>query len=162
SAAVEAYEKVINLNGMVEAGDLLAVADICHRYKMRYRDSAALFAKAFAVEPKATENLNNRYRYHAACAAALAAAGKGVGADKLDGKERTGLRQEALKWLRADLAAYSMRLATGKKENRILVVQRLRDWTVDQDLAGIRDAVALAKLPAEEQAACRKFWAEVE
>src|SRR5262249_6564766 len=103
-----------------------------------------------------------RYRYHAACAAALAAAGKGVDADKLDAKEKTGLRREALKWLRADLAAYSMRLATGRKDDRILVVQRLGHWMVHGDLAGIRDAAALAKLPAEEQAVCRKFWAEVE
>jgi hypothetical protein len=33
---------------------------------------------------------------------------------------------------------------------------------VHRDLAGIRDAAALTKLPAEEQEACRTFWAEVE
>jgi hypothetical protein len=29
------------------------------------------------------------------------------------------------------------------------------------DLAGIRDKEAVAKLPAEEQAACQKLWADV-
>jgi hypothetical protein len=29
------------------------------------------------------------------------------------------------------------------------------------DLAGIREAVAFAKLPAEERAACQKLWVEV-
>jgi tetratricopeptide (TPR) repeat protein len=148
--------------GPAEVADLLALADLCRRYKKRYRDSAALFAKAFAAEPKAAENLNKGHRYHAACAAALAGAGKGVDADKLDTKEKSGLRQEALRWLRAHLAAYSMRLATGKQEDRTLVGQRLGHWMVNRDLVGIRDAAVLTKLPAEEQEACRKFWAEVE
>src|SRR5260370_11800312 len=66
------------LNGVpVGSGDILALADLCRRYKKRYGDSAALFAKAFAAEPKAAENSDKGYRYHAACAAALAAAGKG-------------------------------------------------------------------------------------
>ena len=31
----------------------------------------------------------------------------------------------------------------------------------DPDLAGIRDAAALAKLPADEQKAFTQFWADV-
>ena len=37
-----------------------------------------------------------------------------------------------------------------------------RDWKQDGDLAGIRDAVALAKLPADEQKAFAQFWADVD
>jgi hypothetical protein len=37
----------------------------------------------------------------------------------------------------------------------------LRYWQHDLDLAGIRDAAMLAKLPAEERAACEKLWADV-
>ena len=37
----------------------------------------------------------------------------------------------------------------------------LRNWLKDKDLAGLRDQEDLAKLPAEEQEACRQFWAEV-
>ncbi len=140
----------------------MALADLCRRYKKRYGDSAALFAKAFAAEPKAAENSDKGYRYHAACAAALAAAGKGADSDKLDAKEKSRLRQEALKWLQADLAAYSMRLGSGKQEDRTLVGQRLGDWMVNRDLAGIRDAPAVTKLPPEEQETFRKLWAEVE
>jgi hypothetical protein len=37
----------------------------------------------------------------------------------------------------------------------------LRLWQQDNDLAGIRDATALDKLPAEERTACEKLWADV-
>jgi hypothetical protein len=33
---------------------------------------------------------------------------------------------------------------------------------VAPDLAGLRDEVALAKLPVDEQKACRALWAEVD
>jgi hypothetical protein len=36
------------------------------------------------------------------------------------------------------------------------------DDSPHKNLAGIRDAAALAKLPAEDQEACRQLWAEVD
>ena len=39
--------------------------------------------------------------------------------------------------------------------------QNLRHWQQDTDLAAIRDAAALAKLPADEQKACTQLWADV-
>ena len=138
----------------------MALADLCRRYKKRYRDSAALFAKAFAKEPKAAENLDRAYRYHAACAAALVAAGKGVDADKLDAKEKVGLRQEALQWLQADLAARAGFL----KKNPLVafrIVDDLQNWQKDPDLTVVRDDKELDKLPGEEGAAWQKFWIQV-
>ena len=38
---------------------------------------------------------------------------------------------------------------------------KVRDWQQDRDLAGLRDAAALAKLLAEERAFAQ-LWAEVE
>jgi hypothetical protein len=40
--------------------------------------------------------------------------------------------------------------------------EALLSWKRDQNLAGLRDASALAKLPAEEREACRKLWADVD
>jgi hypothetical protein len=41
-------------------------------------------------------------------------------------------------------------------------VQRaLLHWQKDSDLAGLRDKDALAKLPPEERAACKRLWADV-
>ena len=34
-------------------------------------------------------------------------------------------------------------------------------WQQDTDLAGLRDAAALAKLPADQQKACTQLWADV-
>ena len=44
---------------------------------------------------------------------------------------------------------------------RAAIVQTLSHWKVDTDLAGIREATDLAKLPEAEQKACRSLWAEV-
>jgi hypothetical protein len=37
----------------------------------------------------------------------------------------------------------------------------MRHWQQDVDLIGLRDKDAVAKLPADEQEACQKLWAEV-
>jgi hypothetical protein len=52
-------------------------------------------------------------------------------------------------------------MESGKPADRAAVQQALRHWQEDSDLAGIRDAAALAKLPAEERTACEKLWADV-
>jgi hypothetical protein len=41
------------------------------------------------------------------------------------------------------------------------VQETLHHWQRDLDLAGIRNPAALAKLPAEEQQACRQLWQDV-
>src|SRR5262249_790162 len=93
------------------------------------------------------------------CAAALAAAGKGEDAAKLDDKERARLRQQALTWLRADLAAYTQLVAN--PANRQAVAQRLAHWQKNADLASVRGD-ALAKLPEAERQQWQTLWDEVE
>src|SRR5262249_34140830 len=101
-------------------------------------------------------------RYHAACHAALAAAGQGTDADKLDDKERSRLRTQALDWLRADLDLWARRIDDGKAEDRKAAATMLGHWQEDAGLRSVRDAEALEKLPAEEQEAWRKLWADVD
>ncbi|HEY7309958.1 MAG TPA: serine/threonine-protein kinase [Gemmataceae bacterium] len=84
----------------------LGLAWMNQRYKYRYAAAVRLYSEAFADEPNLANDLTTHYRYNAACAAALAGGGKVKDADKLDTKERAGLRQQALDWLRADLKAY--------------------------------------------------------
>jgi hypothetical protein len=146
------------------------MAEWC-QIKKYHHTATGLYAAAFAAEPRLADELGaaHRYnddlqaghRYNAACSAALAAAGQGEDAVKLDDKERTRLRQQALDWLRADLALRTRRLESGKPADRAAVQQALRHWQQDSDLAGIRDKEALAKLPAEERAACAKLWSDV-
>jgi hypothetical protein len=46
--------------------------------------------------------------------------------------------------------------------NKPLVVKTLQHWKADGDLAGVRDADALAKLPEPERAEWIKLWDEVD
>jgi len=92
---------------------------------------------------------------------ALAAAGQAEDAAKLDDKERTRLRQQALDWLRADLALRTKQLETGNPADRAAGQSALRHWQKDSDLTGLRDRAALAKLPAEERGAYERLWADV-
>src|SRR5262249_10222649 len=100
-------------------------------------------------------------RYNAACCAALAAAGKGKAADKLDAKGKARLRTQALGWLKADLVLWAQAVK-GTPTQRQQARQQLEHWRKDPDLAGVRDKAALAKLPEGERAAWRKLWAGVE
>jgi hypothetical protein len=152
------------LEGKEKPGDdaeRLALADICRQpSKKLYAASARFYAEAFANDAKLANDLQVQHRYNAACAAALAAAGQGNDADKLDDKERTRLRTQALEWLRADLAAYTR--AVEQERSQALVFQRLTHWQKDADLAGLRDKDAVGKLPPQEQEAWQKLWADVD
>ena len=70
--------------------------------------------------------------------------------------------QQALDWLRAELAAHEKQLASGTPADRTFVKQRLTHWQKDADLAGIRDQTAWAMLNAQERETCQKLWADVE
>src|SRR5262249_54469091 len=100
-------------------------------------------------------------RYNAACAAAPAGCGQGEDADQLDEQERAPWRRQALDWLRADLAHWTKAVENDTPPTRAALPGTLRHWQRDPDLAGLRDAAALAELPEEEREAWRGPWAEV-
>jgi serine/threonine protein kinase/tetratricopeptide (TPR) repeat protein len=138
----------------------LGLIEVC-QLKRRHVAAARLYADAFTADPKLADDLNACHRYNAACYAALAAAGQGTDAGKLDDQEQSRLRQQALAWLRADLEQWSKGLEGGKPEDRQVMRATLEHWQGDTDLAGVRDPQALKKLSAEEQEAWRKLWADV-
>ncbi len=129
--------------------------------QQRHAAAAQLYADAFAADPNLVADVNLPNRYEAICHAALAAVGQGTDADKLDDKERTRLRKQALDWLRADLVLWTNQAVSDKLKDRELVQKRLKHWQDDTDLVGIRDKDALAKLPADERETCEKLWADV-
>jgi hypothetical protein len=75
--------------------------------------------------------------------------------------EKDRLRQQALGWLKADLAHWSKETTSAKPADRDLARQRLQRWKQDTDLAGVRGP-ALAKLPKDEAEAWSKLWQEVD
>jgi hypothetical protein len=114
------------------------------------------------ADPKLADDRRAQHRYNSACAAALAAAGRGEDAPKPDDAARTKLRSQAQGWLRAELAAWSKVLDSGDPKARAAVAQILRHWKGDSDLAGVRDADVLSALPEAERKEWQALWADVD
>jgi serine/threonine protein kinase/tetratricopeptide (TPR) repeat protein len=127
----------------------------------RYAAAAGFYADAFTAQPALTEDTTSQHRYDAACPAALAGTGRGADAATLPNDAKAKLRQQARAWLQAELDRYAEQLKGGKAELVPQVDARLTHWQADPDLAGVRDAKALAGLPAEEAEAWHTLWAEV-
>jgi tetratricopeptide (TPR) repeat protein len=145
----------------VSASERLEFAGLCNRKHLNVA-GARFYQEAFAERPELAKDMPKGHRYNAACLAALAGCARGDDAAGLDADQRAGWRRQALDWLRADLSLWAKRLESGQPADRAEVQKSLRHWQRDPDLAGLRDPPALAKLPAEEQKACRKLWAEIE
>jgi serine/threonine-protein kinase len=128
----------------------------------RYKVSACLYREVFSRVPDLPDELELGHHFLAACAAAQAAAGNGGDADKLEERERTRLRQEALEWMQAELAARGKQATSARAAERVGVPRTLRRWQSDPALAGIRDKDGIAGLPETERQAWQKFWTEVD
>jgi tetratricopeptide (TPR) repeat protein len=140
----------------------MALAHLCRQpFKRQYAAATGFYSEAFTEQPRLADDLRAGHRYNAACAAALAAGGQGKDAAEPDEKQRTRLRQQALDWLRADLAAWTMLLDKGSPQTRSRVQQKLRHWQQDADLACLRAPEALTRLPEAERKAWRQLWADV-
>jgi hypothetical protein len=60
-----------------------------------------------------------------------------------------------------DLAAWSKLLEAAKPTDRAQVQKALTRWRKDDNLAGLRDADALEKLPPAERQEWQDLWQEV-
>jgi serine/threonine-protein kinase len=146
-----------------DAAERIALAELCQMpCKKRYAAAARFYDEAFTAEPKRAGDRPSDARYNAACAAALAGCGQGNDADTLDTTARARLRQQALDWLRADLAAWHKALAGDRSKAAPAVREQMHHWLQDADFAGVRGPQALAKLPEAERSAWEKLWADVE
>jgi hypothetical protein len=134
---------------------------LCLRYKQRYATAARFYAAAFTAQLKLADDMRSGYRYHAACCAALAAAGQGSDADQLSPKEKAQWREQALSWLWADLALRALQVQSDNPPDRQTAQQALKHWQKDPDLAALRDQGSLAKLPEAERKEWAKLWDEV-
>jgi serine/threonine-protein kinase len=146
-----------------DAAERIALAELCQlSCKKRYASAALLYDEAFAAEPERASDRPSDPRYNAACAAALAGCGQGVDADSLDPSARARLRQQALGWLGADLAAWRNVLEGDRSKAAPAVRWQMRHWQKDTDFAGVRGTQALSRLPEDERRAWQKLWADVE
>jgi len=137
----------------------LALAEYAFNGK-QFAFAARLWTEALATDPKLGDDLESRRRYDAARAACLASALHND-APPLDDGARAKLRQQALDWLKADLAAWDKQFQSGSPKDQEAIVFKMSGWKHDVDLTPIRDESALAKLPADEQRVFRLLWADV-
>jgi serine/threonine protein kinase/Tfp pilus assembly protein PilF len=144
-----------------DSAERLMLARMCLVHKKLYSAAARFFADAFADQPNLVRDLNTQNRYQAACAAALAGCGQGQDAGSLADEERARLRQQALDWLRGDLASYRSLLDKEPGKAAPLVRNRMQHWQKDQDFAGVRGPAALASLPEAERPAWQQLWSDV-
>jgi serine/threonine-protein kinase len=143
-----------------DAAERLALAALCHVCKKLPRTAVRFYAEAFAADPNLAGDLRAQHRYGATCSAVLAAAGQGEDAQDLPDKERQSLRRQALVWLRADLALYAQTAGMDELRGLKAVRQRLEHWGQNRELAPVRDAAALERLPEDERAAWGQLWAD--
>jgi tetratricopeptide (TPR) repeat protein len=142
------------------ASERNALALHCYDQR-RYLAAVRFWASALTTDPNLAADLETGSRSDAACAAAMAASGQGVNANQIDDRERVQLRKQAVQWLRADLAAHGKFLKNSQPKEHRLVLHQLRGWQREHALISLRDPAAVARLPADEQQACQKLWAEV-
>jgi serine/threonine protein kinase/tetratricopeptide (TPR) repeat protein len=161
-----------------DAAERAELALVCRFHELEVA-SARLYAEAFAQQP----DLARQHRYYATWAAVLAGTGKGKDAGSLDEPGRARLRGQALVWLREELDAWRRRLREGPAESRPVgrgpmtgermrlgevpaesraeVLQRIKCWLGDPDLACLRDPGPLGRLPAAERGEWEKLWREL-
>jgi tetratricopeptide (TPR) repeat protein len=143
-------------------GEALTLAQMCQQHKKRHVAAARLYADAFTAEPKLAADLGQQHRYNAARSAALASAGQGEDARLLPDKAVCMFRHWALGWLRADLTAYAKLVEQSNPALKQAIRQRLAHWRKDPDLATVREARALDRLPENEGAAWQALWRVVD
>jgi serine/threonine-protein kinase len=143
-----------------EAADRIILARLC--YDRGFPAAAArLYGEAMDADSTVLDH-GAPHRYNAACAAALAAAGRGDDHPTLDDQARVRLRKQALGWLKAERDARALYMRSAPPAARERVAATMRRWREQPDLVGVRDSEALAKLPGDEQKAWRSLWQEID
>ncbi|MBI3409273.1 MAG: tetratricopeptide repeat protein [Planctomycetes bacterium] len=146
-----------------EEGDgtaFIALARLCRQYKQQYATATKLFRRGFDSKPDG-KGLAQMHRYDAACAAALAGAGKGEEASKLADEDKTKLRAQARDWLGAELNAVGASAKAAQSRPVLELIARLERWLTEPELTGVRDPRDLAKMAADERAQFEKLWADI-
>jgi tetratricopeptide (TPR) repeat protein len=130
----------------------------------KYAAAAHYYVEQSAADPKFADSLEFLNRNNAAGHAALAGCGQGDGA-KLDDAQRARLRQQALDWMRTNLAGWREQLDKDPKKYCAFWQRKKREFgrllPYDPDFDGVRGD-ALAKLPETEQKAWQQLWADVD
>lgn len=144
-----------------DAAQRFALATMCANRQL-FGAAVRFFSEGLAADPARGGDLKEEHRSEAARWACLAGTGKALDNPPPDDAIRAKLRQQARTWMAMDLAAFTKLLEGTDVKGPRLVRTKLESLKFHPHLAGLRDAEALKILPAEEQEACRKLWADVD
>ncbi|MFN0018775.1 MAG: tetratricopeptide repeat protein [Pirellulaceae bacterium] len=142
-----------------DAVEHLSLGNLSQMYRKAYASAARFYASAFAADPPLLTTPNSRF--NAACAASLAAEGKGSDAAGVTEEEKARFRQLARGWLRQESAAWKTQLESSNPAAQSAAKAMVQLSLTDSDLAVLRDEPLLEQLPPAEQADCRSLWAEI-
>jgi len=163
---IEEVQRLIELEGHVQdlvrgnkksldAGDLAMCAEILFA-KNNHAAAASLWREAFVLDSDDVRTSAGHYRFRAVRAAVLAAAETVDAQAETERAQAAEFRGFALVRIREELALLD------RSKDRWNRIRTLRVWKWDPDLASVREARALASLPAPEREAWSRFWAEVD
>ena len=139
----------------------LALLGVC-QFTNRTLAAARLYADAFAADPRLAEDFRVGHRSNAARYAALAGCGRGADAGLARRSGAEGVARAGEGVVAGGPGGLGQALDADPAATREPLKQRLTEWRGDPDLAGVREAAELAKLPADERKEWLAFWAEVE
>jgi serine/threonine-protein kinase len=140
---------------VADGPETLEFAEIL-RLRGQFAVSVRLYEEAFRLAPALAENPLSGNRFDAACAAVQTCA-----LEREDGK-KTALSDQALQWIREDLAAWNRRLESGNAPLRASAVRALKRWRTESQLAAVRDAAAVSGLSATTEDGWRALWRDVD
>jgi hypothetical protein len=138
----------------------LAFVEVCMA-KQQNLTAVRLYKEAFTMTPVLAQKLDS-HRYNAACCAVLAANSKDGESAGLENKRRCQLRQQALDWLRADLAGFTALLNKNGTKALPEVTRVMKHWLADADFNSVRGAEAISGLAESERSDWQQLWQEVE
>jgi protein O-mannosyl-transferase len=124
--------------------------------------AARLYADALKAHPELGSDPSKSHLHRAAVAAVQASAGLDKRRGRLDEEETARLRQQALGWLRDELAIWSKQAQSTAVTDRRAARRILRQWQLEPELTPVRDAASLATCSESERTAWQEFWQQVE
>jgi eukaryotic-like serine/threonine-protein kinase len=134
-----------------DASERLAMTGAC-----QFRELHAAQARLWADANDADPTLAAPARVYAVRAAVLAGCGRGNDAAALSDADRARFRAQAREWFQAELAAASNANESRQSEAKARAI--LSAWRTSPDLAAVRGAASLARLPAPERQEWTLLW----
>ena len=139
-----------------------AIAVRREEVRRRPDDVEARYGLSLALREAARYDESLANRYLAARAAALARSGQGETTSPSTMQPTSAATSRHWPQLTPIFSHGRKLWPTPDRAPPQRVTQALMHWKADPDLAALRDPAALAKLPEDEQKACRTLWSDVD